>query len=108
MHCFFVVQVKCTIFWLNGGFRVHFDLYVQDFSKTTCHVSKWLESYLFGFFFKSSTYISTQTSIKSKCGVCCVNNNVSVHIYCLLVHKKAVECDHNHAQSTIGRIGLIY
>ena len=33
MHCDFSVRVKCTIFGLNRGLRVHFDLYVQDFFK---------------------------------------------------------------------------
>ena len=34
MHwlCF---QVTCTIFWLNISFRVHLDLYVPDFPKST-------------------------------------------------------------------------
>ena len=31
MHTDFVVQAKCTIFWLNTGFRVYFDLYELDF-----------------------------------------------------------------------------
>ena len=32
-------QVKCTIFWLNRGLRVHLDLYAPDFPKT---ISKYL------------------------------------------------------------------
>ena len=30
----FVVQVKCTIFGLNRGFRVYLDLYAQEFQKS--------------------------------------------------------------------------
>ena len=31
----FVLQVKCTIFWLDRGLRVFLDLYVPDFPKST-------------------------------------------------------------------------
>ena len=31
----FVLQVKCTIFWLKRGWRVHLDLYAPDFPKST-------------------------------------------------------------------------
>ena len=30
-----VLPVKCTIFWLNCGLRVYFDLYAPDFPKST-------------------------------------------------------------------------
>ena len=30
----FVLQVKCTIFWLNIGLRAYLDLYVPDFPKS--------------------------------------------------------------------------
>ena len=31
----FVLQVKCTKFWLNIGLRVYSDLYIPDFPKST-------------------------------------------------------------------------
>ena len=31
----FVVHVKCTIFWLNGGLRVSLDLFARDFPKSS-------------------------------------------------------------------------
>ena len=31
----FVLHVKCTIFWLNRGLRVYFDLHPPDFPKST-------------------------------------------------------------------------
>ena len=31
----FVVEVKCTIFWLNKGLRLYFDLFAPDFPKST-------------------------------------------------------------------------
>ena len=31
----FVLQVKCTIFWLNRGMRVYLGLYAPDFPKST-------------------------------------------------------------------------
>ena len=37
----FVVQIKCTIFWLNRGLSVNLDLYAPDFPKST-------SKYLFG------------------------------------------------------------
>ena len=33
MDCDYVFQVKCTIFWLNRGVRVYFNLYAPDFSR---------------------------------------------------------------------------
>ena len=31
----FVLQIKCTIFWLNRGLREYLDLYAPDFPKST-------------------------------------------------------------------------
>ena len=35
MYTDFVLQVKCTIFWLNSGLMVYLDLYAPDFPKST-------------------------------------------------------------------------
>ena len=35
MRTDFVLQVKCTIFWLNRGLMVYLDLYAPDFPKST-------------------------------------------------------------------------
>ena len=35
MFTYFVLKVKCTIFWLNRGLMVYLDLYALDFPKST-------------------------------------------------------------------------
>ena len=34
IHTYFVFHAKCTTFWLNGGVRIYFEMYMPEFPKS--------------------------------------------------------------------------
>ena len=102
MYPDFIVQAKSTIFWLNRGVRVYFDLYVPNCPKMTYFLLKlhfflplkvMLSNYLvlnnyLKVLFGNQAYTTQNiplTIYGAKHGAFYLNNNVSVNILVLLV-----------------------
>ena len=68
----FISWVKCTIFWLNRGLMVYFDMYLPDFEEEkkylkvvfTLELEKvlWWKQVLAGNFFENMTYTNQKIS----------------------------------------------
>ena len=78
MHCDFVVQVKCTIFWLNIDLRVNFDLYAQKVPKNPYKCFFVVEKVSIRPIFSTKS-MPTDFVVHAKCTICWLNKGLRVY-----------------------------